>query len=527
MPHHLSRVLAACVAVAPVALQAQQQAAVVSGRVTTDGGQPLVAATVFIQTLGLGTVTRDDGSFSLTVPAARVSGQSVVLAARRVGYRTASATITLRGGAITQNLTLASAPTTLSEVVVSGAGLTTTAERLGATRTAIDTAALVRATEPNVTQALAAKAPGVVVNQQSGDPGASSKIIIRGLNSIQGTGQPLFVVDGTPINNETLSTSDPTSGTVSTNRAYDINPDDIANVEVLKSAAAAAIYGARASQGVILITTKKGRAGQTRYSLRSTTTVDNVNRSVPLQQRFAQGAEGETQICTTVNCRLTGASFGAAIAAGTPTFNHSKDMFESGSLFDNVLQASGGSERTQFFASAGASNQNGIIVGDNDQFRRQTFRVNASHQVLSGLTAAANVSIIDSRGQFVQRGSNTSGITLGGWRTPATFDNRAFRAENGLHRSYRFPNPGPTSQVASRIYDNPFFVINNQNNTSNVGRSLGNINLNYTPASWATVSYQLGGDFTSGSRRFQKPAPTSRPGAYAVATSARTSSTSC
>jgi TonB-linked SusC/RagA family outer membrane protein len=510
MSHSLSRVLAAaCLGVSVPAVVQAQQAATISGRVTTDAGQPLAAASVFIQTLGVGTTTRDDGTFSFTVPGGRVTGQTVTISARRVGYRTESAQIALRPGAITQNFSLGANALQLGEVVVVGAGLSTTAERLGAVRTAVDTQALVRANEPNVVQALAGKAPGIVVNQQAGDPGASSKIIIRGMNTIQGTGQPLFVVDGTPINNQTISTSGGSNvggGTVTPNRAYDINPDDIESIEVLKSAAAAAIYGARASQGVILITTKKGRAGQTNYSLRTTVSSDEVNRLPPLQRQFNLGTGGVTAECTNVNCQLPGTSWGAPIPAGTPTFDQARAIFENGSLLEGVLQASGGNERTQFFLSGSNSNQQGVIVGDRDFYRRQTFRLNGTHRLNSAFSASGNVSYVDSRGGFVQRGSNTSGITLGGWRTTPTFDNRNFLdSATGLHRSYRFPRPGPTSTTRSRVYDNPFFVIDRQQNTSNAGRAFGNINLNYTPASWLTLAYTLGADYTSDERLEGRP----------------------
>ena len=505
MSHPFSRALAVAVAGAALPAAAVAQGAVtVSGRVVSDGGQPLAAATIFIQSLALGATTRDDGTYSFVVPAARAAGRTVTISARRVGYRTFAAQITLTGSAVVQNFTLSANPLQLGQVVVTGAGLTTTAERLGAVRTPIDTAAITRATEPNVAQALAAKAPGVVVTAQSGDPGASSKILIRGLNTIQGSGNPLFVVDGTPINNQTIYTGDATGGTVAPNRALDLNPDDIENVEVLKSAAAAAIYGARASQGVILITTKKGRAGQVHYSLRSTLTTDDVNRSVPLQQLYDQGSTGETsnfRTNTTRGALLTSGSFGALIPAGTPTFNHSQDMFETGSLFDNVLQASGGTDRTTFFFSVGSTRQNGTVVGDRDYLRRQTYRLNASQRVTNDLQVSGNFNYIDNRLGLIQRGSNTSGITLGGWRTPATFNNRNYvDSLTGTQRSYRRPNPSVAQGLSGRGYDNPFFVIANQDNANQVGRALGNVNLTYTPATWLNVTYTLGADYTSDER---------------------------
>ena len=150
-----------------------------------------------------------------------------------------------------------------------------------------------KSNEPNIVNALAAKAPGVEVTSQAGDPGAGSSIIIRGLKTIQGDGQPLFVIDGQPIDNSTLKTGDfADAGTAYTNRAADINPNDIESIEILKGAAASAIYGARAAQGVVLITTKSGRAGATRYSFRSSSGWDDVNKSLPLQRSFGRGHYG-------------------------------------------------------------------------------------------------------------------------------------------------------------------------------------------------------------------------------------------
>jgi TonB-linked SusC/RagA family outer membrane protein len=509
MREQFSRALAmAALGAAPAVVQAQT-AATVAGRVTAEGGAPVAGASVFIPSLNIGSTTREDGTYSFTVPGARATGQTVTISVRRVGYRTASAQIALSGGRITQNFTIITSAVQLGAVVVQGAGLSTTAERLGSVRTAVDTQAIVRANEPNVTTALAAKAPGIVVNQQSGDPGASTKIVIRGLNTIQGTGNPLFVVDGTPINNETINTTGGTSvggATVAPNRAYDINPDDIASVEVLKSSAAAAIYGARASQGVILITTKKGAAGQTRYGLRSTLTSDQVNRLPALQQSYDQGSGGVTRTvasgaCTKLDCRLPSTSWGAAIAAGTPVYDQANAIFDTGHLFDNNLQVSGGNDRTQFFLSGSSSNQNGTIVGNNDYYNRRTARLNATQRISSQLSASGNISYVDTRGGFIQRGSNTSGVTLGAWRTPPTFNNTYYiDSTSGYQRSYRFPRPSSGSAFATRGYDNPYFVINDQQNTSNVGRAFGNANLSYTPLPWLSATYTLGADYTSDER---------------------------
>src|SRR5687768_18143654 len=252
----------------PTAASAQD-GATLTGRVTSEAGAPLASASVFIDGLNIGALTREDGTYSFVVPAARVQNQAAMLSARLLGYKAATVPITLSAGTITQDFRLAPNPLRLGEVVVTGAGTVTQAEKLGNVRNSVDAQDIVKSNEANVVQALAAKAPNVEVTQSSGEPGASSYIRIRGQRTITGGAQPLFIVDGVPIDNSSFSTSNfnpidelgtgEISGTTQNNRAVDLNPGDIESVEILKGPAAGAIYGARAGQGVVLITTKKGR----------------------------------------------------------------------------------------------------------------------------------------------------------------------------------------------------------------------------------------------------------------------------
>jgi TonB-linked SusC/RagA family outer membrane protein len=520
----------ALVVVAAVLLPATilaQQPATLTGRVTAESGQPLGSAGVIIEQLSAGAVTRPDGSYTIIVPGARVPSGPVTVTARLVGYRALSAQVNLSTGSAVQDFILPDNPLQLGEIVVTGAGTVTEVEKLGTGRSSVDSLTLIRSAEPNVVSALAAKAPNVTVVSSSGDPGASTHIQIRGQTTISaGSGisgadaQPLFIVDGVPVDNS-VSYNNPSftslnSSAAPSNRAIDINPNDIENVEVLKGAASGAIYGSRAGQGVVIITTKRGRPGPTKYSLRSSVSLDEVGRLPEFQTKYGLGTAGVAPACVAggpVNCVVGFAqsgSWGPEIPAGAPTFDHSGEMFQTGHTFDNALTISGGNDRTTFFLSGGATNQRGIITGNNDKFERISVRFNGSHRVFDNLKVGANIAYVDGEGGFITSRNSTDGLLLGAWRSPPDFNNEQFRDPVfGLHRSYRFPNPGPGSEQASRVYDNPFFVANESFNKSEVGRTFGGVNAEFTATPWLSLAYTLGADYSNDERTQAWPWSTS------------------
>lgn len=496
----VSRLLAALVAlVLPTAVRAQEPATI-TGVVKTEMGEPILFAQIGIEGMNIGAQSRDGGRYILTVPAMRVSGQAVTITAKGIGFRQASARITLRGGSQTQDFTLVANPLKLGEVVVTGAGTQTTNEKLGNVITTVEGVALDKSQETNVVAALSSKAPNVVINQSSGDPGSAAFIQIRGVKTIQGNSQPLIVVDGVPIDNSTNVTGgDVTGGTVAVNRASDINPADIESIDILKGAAAGSIYGARAGAGVILITTKKGRSGDTRWNIRSSMSWDNVDRLPELQTKYGQGAGGTSAVCASAGCRLTSSSWGAALPAGTRTYDHAGEMFRTGGTFDNTIGLSGGTERSTFYLSAGRSQQLGIVTGPNNFYDRKTVLVKGDLEATSRLRIGGSINYIDARGGFVQRGSNVSGLLLGAWRTPPEFNNAVYLdSTNGYHRSYRYPRP--TAADVTRGYDNPFFVANNGGARADVGRSFGNLNADWSATDWLNIKYTLGGDYAQDER---------------------------
>src|SRR5262249_17761960 len=194
-----------------------------------------------------------------------------------------------------------------------------------------------------------------------------------------------------------------------------------------------------------LITTKHGRSGQTHYELRSSGSNDQVTRKEPLQTGFGQGLLNvNAGTCDDIGKSSCLRSWGAAIPAGTPVYDHSSEIFDTGHVLDNTLSASGGNDRTTFYLSGNYNNNQGVFVGPNNYYDRSTVRLNATHHLTDNFTLGGNFSYADTRGHFTQRGNNVNGLLLGEFRTPPGFNNLPFLdPTSGLQPSFRLQNPGP------------------------------------------------------------------------------------
>jgi TonB-linked SusC/RagA family outer membrane protein len=505
-----------------------QEPVTITGRVTAATGEALRDVNVTIFELGIGVWTGADGTYRLNVPGARASGQQVRVTARLIGFRAQSNQITLAPGAtIQQNFQLAADPLRLEEVVVTGAGTQQSREKLGTANATVDAGVITRANETNVVQALAGKVPGVVTNQGSGDAGASTAIQIRGAKTF-GTSQPTIIVDGVPISNNTRGQA-VLSGIPSPNRAADINPEDIESIEILKGASAASIYGVAAgSAGAILITTKKGQAGRTQYSLRTTFQADQPVKYVPVQRSFGAGTGGVSPTCrpstspTLVNCSIPAGQFfswGAAIPDSVPTYDHSREIYETGFTMDNTLSMSGGNDRTTFYLSGGLLHQDGFITNNVDTYERYTMRFSGSHRLFENLTLTVNGAAVQTKGGGLDRGNSINGIGISALRQPPDFNAKQYLSPvTGYHRSWRFPNPGPTCGASipttcNRGFDNPFYALYKDALTGQTGRYYGNLNVNWLPLNWMQVNWTFGGDYNSDDRTYAYgPASSGTPG---------------
>ena len=530
--------------------QAQAQGRTITGKVTdrnTSEGLPGVTVVVKGKPT-IGTSTNADGSFSLAgVPE---SAQTLVMS--YVGFSSQEVSIV---GNSEVAVALGADSRQLNEVVVTALGLTANRDQLGTAQATVQGTALVRSGETSVITGLSGKTPGVIITRTSGDPGASANIQLRGASTILGNNQPLIVVDGIPISNTSVGNdgivasnggagSNQTDGVVQASRLNDINPDDIASMEILKGAAASVVWGTRGANGVIVITTKRGRsaAGSFNVSYRSTYSIDEVNRRVPLQTKFGQGSQGLFS-ASPVAVRswgdriadrtggqdayiTSGADYQGYItfpdgtrrynlASGTraaphggkrstDTFDHSQDMFNKGYSWDNVASISGGDERSNFYLSLGNTHTKGIALTNSDN-DRTTLRLNASRQFTDKLRVAVNTTYARTKSNRVQQGSNLSGIFLGGLRTPADFSNAYYVGDytdaNGnifpnVQSSYRNPLGRPTASdgITRPGFDNPLWTINNVTNQTRVNRLLGSVEVSYDVLPWLNVLNRTGVD---------------------------------
>jgi TonB-dependent SusC/RagA subfamily outer membrane receptor len=270
-----------------------QGATVITGRVINAKTQePIQGASVLVDATQLGTITNEQGTYSLTVPAGRTG--SVNLTSRLIGYRAMRQPVTLTGGRVTTDFALTSQPAQLSEVVVTALSQQREKATISTSQQTVSAEQLTNTQAPNLISAMSGKVSGLQISN-SGNMGGSSRIVIRGAGSILGNNQPLFIIDGMPISNQDFSTASASGGRDYGSAIADLNMDDVASLTVLKGPNAAALYGSRASNGAIVITTKNGRnmLRGTKLSFTSRATADQPSIFPSYQNGYGQGFGGE------------------------------------------------------------------------------------------------------------------------------------------------------------------------------------------------------------------------------------------
>ena len=468
-----------------LSLGAWAQNVKVSGTVKDNSGEPLIGVYVLVQGTTNGTSTDFDGTYTLDAPANANLVFSLMGMVDQV--------IPVNNRSVI-DVVMAEDAVLLGDVVVTALGIKKERKALGYSVTEMKAEELLKNKQTNVVNSLAGKIAGVNVTQGSGAAGAGSAIIIRGGNSASESrdNQPLFVVDGIIYDNSSPNggnsgTDGVTSAsTTFSNRVMDINPEDIESMSVLKGAAAAALYGSRAADGVVLITTKKGSGeGVVKVNVSSKYTYAHVATTPEIQTVYGRGSydtNGELQKDLVVSSwgeKNTGA-----------VYDNVADFFQGSSVWDNSFSVSGGHKGGNFYLSASRYDQTGTIQGTG--YDKTTFRFNGE-QKYGKLTVGANVSYsvantdktLTSSGLYSGGGNGTM-TALYGWSRSENMSN--WVNEDGT--KYRmFPNAALEDEV-----ENPYWIINKNKMTDKNERITGALTANFEFTDWLNLAYRMGVD---------------------------------
>ncbi|GAB3306544.1 SusC/RagA family TonB-linked outer membrane protein [Hymenobacter tenuis] len=447
------------------AASATAQTRAVSGRVTDASGSGLPGVTVLEQGTSNGTSTSADGSFTLTVQ----PGATLVMSS--IGFGTQNVVV---GDRTTLAVTLKSSATELGEAVVVGYGTQAKADVTGSI-TQLTGKDVANTPVPSFEQAIQGKAAGVFVENTSGKLGQGIKVRVRGATSVSGGNQPLYVVDGVPVISESQS-----GISAETNPIADINPNDIESISILKDASASAIYGSRASNGVVLITTKRGREGATRFNLSYQTGTSSPTRKRDFLDAtqyvaLAREAAANVGLEAFTETRLQRYAAGSTDVNAYST-DWQEEVFQDAPFHQVDLSASGGSDKTKFFVSGGYSDQKGILVGN--QFKRITTRANLDHKASDFVNLGLNFSLSRTENQRLAADnafSNPMQIVALSPITPL-IDPRTNLISGALDNNTGLPNTNYP------VYYNPLLNTIGASYLATVYRNLGNIygQLNFT-----------------------------------------------
>lgn len=457
----------------------------ISGTVLSDDGTPLAGVTVAVSGTDRATATDNNGRFTIT---ARVGA---ALDFSYVGFTTQS----LKATANMQVHLAKGASGEMTGVVVTALGIKRERKALGYSVTEVNAQELMKNKNTNIVNSLTGKVPGVNITQFSGSAGAGASITIRGGNSTSDgrQNQPLFVVDGIIYDNSTSVTGNTgtdgmsRSNTSYSNRVMDINPEDIETLSVLKGAAAAALYGSRAADGVVVITTKKGAEGTIKVNVNSKIGVSSANKLPEAQTLFGNGIYASNGVFN----ENSYSSWGPKITSADTIYDNIGGFFQKGIVYDNNVNLSGGTKNGSFFLSGSNFNQTGIVPGTG--FDKTTFRFNGE-QKYGRLTLNANVAYSVAN---TDRTLTTAGLYSGGgngamgaiYSWPQVFDITRYINEDGTQYR-RFAG---TLALENDI-DNPYWIINQNTLTSETKRFTGGINFNYKLADWWDMTGRLGYD---------------------------------
>lgn len=491
---------------------ASAQAREVTGKVTaSEDGRPIADAIITQLGQAIGARTNVEGVYRLRVPSGDVS-----ILVRVIGFKRQTALIA--AGSSTHDFTLEKDVLELEGVTVTGQATTVDKRNASTAIASVSASDLTSAPAKTVDEQLAGKISGVMISENSGVPGGGVQVQIRGATSILGSGDPLFVIDGVIVSDASLpsglSAIDRSTNAASSNqdqvvnRMADINPNDIESIEVLKSAAASAIYGSRATNGVVVITTKKGKAGATRFSVTQRMGTQNMAKNLS-SRHFGCYLDTECTPAYAVQSWLGGSPKADSIAKANCTpkgcqwYDWQKQIYSvSDPAYETVLSASGGSGNTRFYFGLNDKQSKGIEI--NTGARRTSGRLNLDQTIGDKLTVSGGIDVTHNFIQDGVGGNDNTGIspTYAFGYSPAIYDLRQ-KMPNGQYIPMYMSGGGSGTA-------NPFATFNSLTNNEETWRQTANLRVGYSLLATAHHAVQL--TYLGGVDRFQQVGTIYSPG---------------
>ncbi len=491
--------LIACLIMLQGLLYAQERT--ISGQVVDDNGESLPGVNVVLKGSTQGTITDLDGNYKVPLN----GDDDAILVFSFIGMQTKELPV---GGRSVLDVTLSQDVTQLTEVVVTAFGVEREKKALGYSVQDVKSDELTKTDQTSVLNSLQGKVAGAQISNAGGAIGSSTRIVLRGPTSLLGNNQALIVVDGVPINNGT-SNNVQASGNFydnivdAGNRANDINPENIESVSVLKGPAAAALYGSRAANGVVLITTKKGTntAGKTNINFNSSYTWSKVYIIPKMQNKFGQGQFGDNQ-----NYLFDQESWGDAFDGSLRPYgavvnniqrykpyealpSNVQDFWETGNTFQNSLSLSGGNADATYFLSFNDMQQNGVMI--NTDMRRNNLTFNGSANLGDKVTTSASINYVRTKANLPMIGQRNQALAQV-YNMPRDMSVVDMK---DLDDPFNTPDGFFTSFIV-----NPYYSLKRDFSKQDMNRIFGNVQLAYAPVDWISGTLRVGSDVIADQR---------------------------
>jgi len=491
--------LIACLIMLQGLLYAQERT--ISGQVVDDNGESLPGVNVVLKGSTQGTITDLDGNYKVPLN----GDDDAILVFSFIGMQTKELPV---GGRSVLDVTLSQDVTQLTEVVVTAFGVEREKKALGYSVQDVKSDELTKTDQTSVLNSLQGKVAGAQISNAGGAIGSSTRIVLRGPTSLLGNNQALIVVDGVPINNGT-SNNVQASGNFydnivdAGNRANDINPENIESVSVLKGPAAAALYGSRAANGVVLITTKKGTntAGKTNINFNSSYTWSKVYIIPKMQNKFGQGQFGDNQ-----NYLFDQESWGDAFDGSLRPYgavvnniqrykpyealpSNVQDFWETGNTFQNSLSLSGGNADATYFLSFNDMQQNGVMI--NTDMRRNNLTFNGSANLGDKVTTSASINYVRTKANLPMIGQRNQALAQV-YNMPRDMSVVDMK---DLDDPFNTPDGFFTSFIV-----NPYYSLKRDFSSQDMNRIFGNVQLAYAPVDWISGTLRVGSDVIADQR---------------------------